>query len=654
MRFNIKFIIGLKNSILILTIRNLSHYYSIGFLLILSLNLKSQNSISHGLIISETDFNNSLNYLSTRFAKKYDSLNFSNSKILYLNTAQWILKNEIANRSEKLIALIDIGDVQDEKQMGILLRESFLKIPNNDNKEQIARYYFEIGSWSNLQENYPKALIYLNKFLTFENVSFSSSFVDKYWTTYKELGYLNYKLGNYQEALRCYQQFYLRVKDKSYYFEPSALNDIGLCYKLLNKKDSAIVYFNKSIERIEYYHNLPIKDRKYKHYFKPIVEASMFDYYIEDKEYRKAVLLGMGELNGGMIYEVNDLGAISRGYYKILTGYYYLNDYQNFNKNFNAFENSIKEMPQTNLYQKAIRLSIKFNTMRKDFEAVSQDIVKLERIDSILNSQTKIEKLDLINQTNLSLKDQEIDYFGERIKLIEGHNKIKNIAIVIFCCLVCVILFFFYRLRKAKQILEEQNEKQKILIREIHHRVKNNLQLISSYIQLQVNKSTNPDVQNFLGNTIKNIESIALVHQNLYKNEDFYMVGLKGFLDGICQNVQAFTNEKNIAFFLDVEDNEVPIDTAINIGLIINELITNSIKYAFLNEGKIKIKIVRLDSPFLEIQYFDNGQGTDIETIKKKKSIGMTMIEEIVCRELRGSFSYQLDNGFGIIIKIKI
>jgi len=209
------------------------------------------------------------------------------------------------------------------------------------------------------------------------------------------------------------------------------------------------------------------------------------------------------------------------------------------------------------------------------------------------------------------------------------------------------------RKRNEDELISILHEKD-TLLREIHHRVKNNLQLILSLIRLQYNSSDSTEVKNNLKDIESRMGSMALVHDDLYAYPDFSNVPIKKFIDKLLTNIKRAngTDEKNINITHNIEILMVPVDVAIPIGIIINELVTNSIKYAFNNikNGEVTISFKKTDSVF-ELLVKDNGIGyKDRINFKEPKSLGQQIIKSL-CMQLGSEPEITEDNGTNFIIK---
>jgi two-component sensor histidine kinase len=171
------------------------------------------------------------------------------------------------------------------------------------------------------------------------------------------------------------------------------------------------------------------------------------------------------------------------------------------------------------------------------------------------------------------------------------------------------------------------------MLREIHHRVKNNLQIISSLLSLQINKITDPRTIEALKDSQTRVLSMALVHEHLYKGDDFSRIDLRDYIHALGTKLfQSYRHStESIKLELDISEIYVDINTAIPLGLIINELITNSLKYAFKErkEGELSITATE-DNQFLNIIVADNGAGMpEGITLENKTSLGLRLVSRL-------------------------
>lgn len=199
------------------------------------------------------------------------------------------------------------------------------------------------------------------------------------------------------------------------------------------------------------------------------------------------------------------------------------------------------------------------------------------------------------------------------------------------------------------------------LLKEIHHRVKNNMQVISSLISIQLQPNnkvlTAKDIANTALDLQSRIRSMALVHETLYKSKSLSRIDLKEYMEYLIHSLyKSFNVEPNkIKYSIEAGDHPISITTAIPLGLIINELLTNAIKYAFPTGGKgeIRITMTSENDAIYNLNVRDNGIGLpDGFNIKSAASFGMRLIS-ILADQLEGSIAFRNDNGAVFAIRFR-
>jgi two-component sensor histidine kinase len=188
--------------------------------------------------------------------------------------------------------------------------------------------------------------------------------------------------------------------------------------------------------------------------------------------------------------------------------------------------------------------------------------------------------------------------------------------------------------KKIERTLRKNIEEKEILLKEIHHRVKNNLQIITSLLNLQTNTIEDEKVKAILFQSKTRIESMCKVHEMLYSSKNLSSINygdyLKDLLDKLIVNAKGESNQ--ILLQLDVNNLFLNINTAIPLGLLINELVTNSLKYAFPENGKgtITITINSINDVQYELIYGDDGIGYAPEiSFKDAHSLGFQLIDSL-------------------------
>ena len=210
----------------------------------------------------------------------------------------------------------------------------------------------------------------------------------------------------------------------------------------------------------------------------------------------------------------------------------------------------------------------------------------------------------------------------------------------------------YERKENEKKLINTVKEKN-ALISEVHHRVKNNLQIILSLLNLQKNESDS--IEDALNATINRIRAMSEVHEQLYNSDDFSQISMHSYLDSLVRNMSEFSVDTSIIMAQCDNDFVVPLDTAIPLGLIINELISNSLKYAFPGgNGSIDVAILEKQGEYSRIRVRDNGIGINsMDDLRKSSSLGFHIVESLV-GQIDGEIDIVAENGLAVTVSVPV
>ena len=209
---------------------------------------------------------------------------------------------------------------------------------------------------------------------------------------------------------------------------------------------------------------------------------------------------------------------------------------------------------------------------------------------------------------------------------------------------------FYDRLEKSNTLLAQANEEKTYLLQEIHHRVKNNLNLMTSILGLQAPEDSSTEIQDFVKQNTLRIKSIALVHELLYQSEDLGNVDFNVYVDKLMTHILSLTPNKKINVSLETNNIYFESNTIIHLGIILNELINNSLKYAFPdNKGKIMIRLRKEDHYILD--YADSGMGKKEEDTYTE-GFGLKLLN-LSTRQLQGTLQMHNKESFDCSIYFK-
>lgn len=199
-----------------------------------------------------------------------------------------------------------------------------------------------------------------------------------------------------------------------------------------------------------------------------------------------------------------------------------------------------------------------------------------------------------------------------------------------------------HELIEEKQVVETQNKEKTVLLQEIHHRVKNNLQVIVSLLRLQSSKVDEGEAKEFFQDAINRVMTMALVHQKMYESESLSNIDLKDYFAELLDKLVNSRSDLNVEAKLEIGVDILGSKTIIPVALILNELVTNSLKHAFSNGAshEIGIRMSSIDNERMSLEYYDNGIWKENTTAN---SLGVELIEAFT-NQLDGNYDRSFDN----------
>jgi two-component sensor histidine kinase len=245
-------------------------------------------------------------------------------------------------------------------------------------------------------------------------------------------------------------------------------------------------------------------------------------------------------------------------------------------------------------------------------------------------------------QTHESLKDKEYE-----IRVEKDKNKFYFLFSGVVFGLLIVLSFLVFMIQNNGKILAVKNHENELLLKEIHHRIKNNFQRISSLLELQYKNLENDELKEILKEGQNRINAMSMIHNRLYQSNDISAISFKDYCkDLVSENAKLF-NVKDFHLDICMEDVMIDVDTAIPLGLILNELTSNAFKYGLNQRSSNEIKICLDETAIGEykLTFRDNGKGLqkglNLENIK---SLGLLLVKRLT-KQLQGKLNYYSENG---------
>ncbi len=524
--------------------------------------------------------------------------------------------------------------------------------------------YMSMNYWYTQQKKFKQSLIYTFKAKElFDRVPIEEFRGKTY--IYYELALSYYRFRDFGKCIVLAQTaaHYKSLKRNHMY----NYNLLGLAYMQTKQYDSALLYMNKTLA-----YGLDLKKEHGTSAWEGIALGNIGSIYYMQGNYAQAI----PKLKAGLeICVANKLWDNTSGFSIRLIAIY---------------------VQQKKSFAVTLIDSARAYTYRGGNE---QDFYDLYRVLSAFYKQAGDFEKSLYYADSASLCDKKLnEFFDTRFQarieseayqrnelknllLLESEkkrNNIMRIAATIIIFLFLIIAFLLYNRQKlsleklsAQQktlsLEKAKSESEKILIaqslrnkenlvREIHHRVKNNLQIISSLLDIQSNNISDEKSKLALAESRNRIMSISIMHQQLYQHENMTSVEFRKFAQDLTFQITSLNKQHGRQVDIDIQipETSLHIDTAVPLGLILNELLTNSFKYAFVNDRlQIAIKLVTVSPVEYILHYKDCGPGLPSDHIpNKSRSLGLILIFKL-SRQLDGETTYAYEEGASFQIRFK-
>ena len=420
------------------------------------------------------------------------------------------------------------------------------------------------------------------------------------------LGDLDESLANMNQAINLYK----KIGETG----PPILacyNGRGNIYKYMERYEEAIEDYNRCYEGA--------KAIGLERYMMPPT-ANIGHVYLLQGKYAEALPYNLRAIE--IMKRIGNSKNLWENYMHVSNIYSELGDYKNALEYHELYEQGHSEYLNTIIARKDSELQVKYETAQKDL--------------AILDKEAKIAQ---------QRKTQWL-YIG-----IAG--------------LLAVILFGMYftlknirKKRKALVVLNSEldakNRQNELLLKEIHHRVKNNLEMVKSLIALQSAKLEDGASKEAMLASQNRVQSMGIIHQKLYQGENLGSIEMKDYFINLGEGVlDTFNAEEKVKIECAMDDLNLDVDTAVPIGLIVNELLTNALKYAFPEgaKGQINISLIKEDDDLL-LKVTDNGIGKTEGSIPKGTGFGTQLIQ-LLTQQLNGTVSEDYNNGTAVFFNFK-
>jgi len=297
-------------------------------------------------------------------------------------------------------------------------------------------------------------------------------------------------------------------------------------------------------------------------------------------------------------------------------------------------------------YKKALIYYRKY-TLMKDSVFTAKNKKMLNELNTKYETDKKNKEIKLLNATT---DIQIVEIKAKR----QERNLWIGISIMIFI-LTLISIYFFMNKKKLSEKLSKTVDEKNVLLREIHHRVKNNLQIISSLLNMQSRYLTDDKSKEIVNESQNRIKSMSLIHQKLYQEDNLTGIETRTYFSELIDSlISSYGIDKGkIQLDIEIENVLLDVDTSIPLGLILNEILSNAFKHGIDKEkGAFTFKFSQKSNDELFLFVKDNGDGIPADfDIKKSKSYGMKLIQSL-SKKLKATIEFKNNDGLEITMRI--
>ena len=440
-------------------------------------------------------------------------------------------------------------------------------------------------------------------------------------------------------------------------FEERNINDldydftlyvVGNNYLSLKKYDEALKYYEHAIvigERYGFYNNLSD------------VYISLTDLYSFLNKFNQAEVSGVNAIKYATLLDNN---------FMLMRSWLSVGKLQNLEGKYISAIESLQKCISiaTDKFGDNYFLSEAYKTLGKAFAGnhnykdAYEAFASYDKLKDKIFTAAADQRISLL-QTEFDVAQKETT-IGQQEKELKQQRTRQTYIIIIASLLLLFLAVLFRTLqtnKKKNKLLQRQNQEKEFLLKEIHHRVKNNLEIVSSLLALQSAQVNDPNVIEAMQESQNRVHSMSMIHQRLYQGKNLTSIDMKDYFINLGQHVlDSFGAEERISLEYTLEKMELDVDTAVPLGLIVNELLTNALKYAFPGnrKGKIKIGLKQTGNQnILALEVADNGIGQHQHEAIKGTGFGTQLIK-LLTHQLDGKMKNNFKDGTTISFEFKV
>jgi two-component sensor histidine kinase len=441
-------------------------------------------------------------------------------------------------------------------------------------------------------------------------------------------------------------------------------NDMGVHFNKANILDSAVFYFKKAKQLVDAKARND-QNRTYYDFFSGLIDGNIASALAKEKHFEEAI----PPLKKDIYYSLKagNWPSAANSYNLIAECYLETKQFDLARKNIDSCKPLLARIEELGPILANILIEAKYYKHTGNLTKASEfydkyiqfkdSVTRVDNENKLLDQQVTF---DLYQKENLLIEKEKLIQKNKLVTAQARSQKAYYTLGIVILLFIVIFLTISIQMNKRRQgelhiknkhivqqksIIEDALKEKEYLMKEIHHRVKNNLQIVSSMLNLQSEKINSTEAKEVLLEGRQRINSMALIHQLLYNQKSMSVIAIGDYLKTLTDQIETFfknpAQEVNVS--INSENIKMDLDTAIPLGLIVNELITNSFKHAFKNrpDGKINISLTKKGN-LVTFVAKDNGSGFIYE--EARHGLGMELIN-ILVEQINGSIKFRNENG---------
>ena len=472
---------------------------------------------------------------------------------------------------------------------------------------------------------------------------------------YNSIGNVYADQGNEEQALIMYKRslkLCLRAEDKN--GSGNAYVNIGIVYKDLERYQEALVMYDKAIQSYT-----AINDRG----GLAIAYNDKAKLYYKIGRYEEALKICNTSLENSIF--INDISEITNSYLTMARIYIKLGKLEKARELIDLSLRKSIDIGEKNNIKEAYWTFVQLDSASNDFKSafMHQKLWLLYR-DSIVNQEAEEKSYNTVLKYAYDKKaiaeqrkhDKVIFQLSEQNKL-SSQQRLYLTIILIGLLISALVVWFFarkaYKNRKQlAEVLSNENEHKEVLLQEVHHRVNNSLQMISSLLSIQADTADSEEIREYLIKSENRIQAMSVMHQLLHLGNSKLEVNMSDYFSEVLQFYRQMLESKpGIVLEAKIPSLLFHTKLAMPLALILNELITNSLKYAFPTDtGKIEVSLEQQQNEMWLFRVKDNGIGFDANESRRDSSIGLSLVH-LMTKQIDGEITIRSTEGMLVEIR---